>query len=447
METRETITVDARAQRRLYVLQHLDAGRITADEAGRILELSLRQVRRLLATYRADGLAGLVHGNHGRTPAHRTPDELRARLVELARTTYAGVNRSHLAELLAEREGITIPERTLRRILDGAGLAPVRRRRRAKHRSRRDRMAREGLLLQVDGSRHDWLESRGPLLTLVGGIDDATSRMTGATFRLAEDAVGYFTMLTQTARRYGLPRGLYSDRHGIFIADKNRPPTLAEQLTGKRSLTQVGRALDELGIRWIGARSPQAKGRIERAWGTFQDRLVAELRLARAETLEEANEVLAAYLPRHNRRFAVPAADPEPAWRSLPEGLAPEAVLCFHYPRRVANDATLSWAGGSLQLPRRSDGRSWAGRSVVLQERLDGSLWVTHDGATYPLRPAPPDPGQLRARQLSRRAEAKPDLDLDLLPPDPQPDTAPRVTRRPPGPDHPWRRRYSGRNR
>jgi transposase len=442
MDKRGTITVDARAQRRLYVLQHLDAGRISAHEAARVLELSVRQVRRLLAVYRSDGLAGLVHGNHGRAPAHRTPDALRARLVALARTTYAGVNRTHLAELLEEREGITIAPRTLHRILDDGGVAPVRRRRRAKHRSRRDRMARAGLLLQVDGSRHDWLESRGPVLTLVGGIDDATSRMTGATFRLAEDAVGYFAMLTQTARRYGLPWAFYSDRHGIFVKDPRRPPTLAEQLTGKRGLTQVGRALDEAGIGWIGARSPQAKGRIERAWGTFQDRLVAELRLARAETLEQANAVLAAYLPRHNERFAVPAADPEPAWRPLPEGLVPEAVFCFHYPRRVARDATVSWADGALQLPRRSDGRSWAGRSIVLQERLDASLWVTHEGTTYPVRQAPPDAGQLRARQLSRSAEGKIDLNLDfqLLPPQPEPRPDRPPTRRRPGPDHPWRR-------
>ena len=189
------------------------------------------------ATYRAEGAAGLAHGNRGRAPGHRTPEALRARLVELARTTYAGVNRAHLAELLAEREGITITERTLRRILDEAGLAPVYRRRRARHRSRRDRMAREGLLLQVDGSRHDWLESRGPLLTLVGGIDDATSRLTGATFREAADAAGYFIMLIQTARRYGLPGALYSDRHGIFV-DPPRScfPTLRRCPRARRSL-------------------------------------------------------------------------------------------------------------------------------------------------------------------------------------------------------------------
>ena len=149
------------------------------------------------------------------------------------------MNHAHLAELLAEREGIRVAERTLRRILEEAGVAPARTRRPARHRTRRDRMPREGLLLQVDGSRHDWLEGRGPWLTLVGGIDDATSRVTGATFRAAEDAAGYFTMFTQTAHRHGLPGAVDSDRHGIFVTEPARAPTITEQLTGKRTFTQV----------------------------------------------------------------------------------------------------------------------------------------------------------------------------------------------------------------
>lgn len=444
MEPRDRHQLDARSQHRAYVLDHVVAGSLSVAEAARVLGLSRRQVERLLARYR-EGPAALTHGNRGRPPANRLDEALRDRLVELARTTYARVNHAHLAELLAEREGIAVAERTLRRILAEAGLPPVRTRRPPRHRSRRERMAREGLLLQVDGSRHDWLESRGPILTLVGGIDDATGTVTGGTFRAAEDAAGYFTMLTQTARGHGLPVALYSDRHGIFIVERNRPATIAEQLTGKQTFTQVGRALDELGIRWIGARSPQAKGRIERLWGTLQDRLVVELRLARATTLEDANRVLARYVPRHNARFAVPAAEPEPAWRPLPEGLAPEAVFCFHYPRRVANDATISWAGRALALPKRRDGRSWAGRSVVLQERLDGSLWVAHAGEHYPLRDAPPGPITLRARQLSRAAEGKPDLGLEQLEWTDAagletPDPAHRKTTRRPRPDHPWRR-------
>src|SRR3990170_3062012 len=205
METRETITLDARAQHRLYVLNHVLTGGLTAEEAARVLELSIRQVRRLLRRYRTDGSAGLVHGNRARIPAHRIPDGLRERVVELATTTYAGVNHTHLAELLAEREKLEIAERTLRRILAEAAVRPVRTRRPPRHRSRRERMPREGQLLQVDGSKHRWFGPDRPFATLVAGIDDATGRVPGGTFRAQEDAVGYFTTFAQTADRYGLP--------------------------------------------------------------------------------------------------------------------------------------------------------------------------------------------------------------------------------------------------
>ncbi|MFH0751094.1 MAG: ISNCY family transposase [Chloroflexota bacterium] len=432
---------DRRAQHRALILEHVAAGDVGVDEAARILGLSSRQVGRLLARY-ADDPTTLAHRNRGRAPANRIAEATRAQLVDLARTRYAGVNHAHLAELLAEREGIIVAERTLRRILDEAGVAPVRTRRPPRHRTRRERMPREGLLLQVDGSRHDWMEGRGPWLTLVGGIDDATSRVTGATFRLAEDAAGYFAMFTQTAHRHGLPGAVYSDRHGIFVHEPARAPTLTEQLTGRRTFTQVGRALDDLEIGWIGARSPQAKGRVERLWGTLQSRLTSELRLAGATTIDHANAVLAAYLPRHNRRFAVPAEDPEPAWRRLPAGVSAESVFCFWYPRRVANDATLAWGGERLALPRARDGRSWAGRSVIVEERPDGSLWVSHAGERYRLAAAPPDPSVLRSRKLSREAAGKPDLP-PAPPPRPARDGADDPTSarpRRPAPDHPWRR-------
>ncbi len=212
--------------------------------------------------------------------------------MALAATTYAGVNRAHLAELLAEREGIAIPARTLRRILAEAGLPPARVHRPPRHRSRRERMARAGMLLQTDGSRHLWFGPERPYATVVGAIDDATGTVTGATFRAAEDAAGYFITLTHTAQGYGLPWTLYSDRHGIFWKDAKRLPTLTEQLTGKRSLTQVGRALDEAGIGWLGTSSAQAKGRVERLWGTWQDRLLVELRLETITTIEDANAFL-----------------------------------------------------------------------------------------------------------------------------------------------------------
>ena len=437
---------DARAQHRASVLEHVVDGGLTIEQAAAILKLSTRQVDRLLARYR-DGPAGLIHGNRGRTPANRLDDGQRARLVELATTTYAGVNHTHLAELLAEREGIAIAPRTLRRILAEAAVRPTRTRRPPRHRSRRERMPREGMLLQVDGSRHRWFGPDLPFATLVAGIDDATGRVPGGTFRAQEDAVGYFTTFTQTADRYGLPGAVYSDRHGIFIVEKNRTPTLAEQLSGKQSFTQVGRALDEARVAWIGAHSAPAKGRVERLWGTLQDRLVAELRLEGVTTIEAANAFLPGFLERHSERFAVRATDPRPAWRPWPDGLSSAAVFCFHYPRRVGRDNTVSWPGGDLALPRRSDGRSWAGRSVILQERLDGSLWVSHDGLCVPVRPAPADAGQLRARRFTAPSDRDlpPELagliDAEKSPASKAPGD---VIHRPP-PDHPWRRHQDRR--
>jgi hypothetical protein len=257
-------------------------------------------------------------------------------------------------------------------------------------------------------------------------------------FREQEDAAGYFGVLAQTVSRYGLPVALYTDRHGIFVKDRGRPATLAEQLTGQRSLTQVGRALDELGVGWIGARSPQAKGRSERGWGTAQDRLVSELRRAGAATLDEANRVLARYVPRHNRWFGVPPAEAEPAWRAWTSPWPVEAELCFHYPRRAEGDATIGWDGGALALPRRRDGQAWGRRRVVVEEHLDGALWVRDGPERHRLREAPPSAPRLRARRQV------PIPALEVLP-EPEPvaerpaPSAAKVPWRPP-PDHPWRR-------
>lgn len=421
MDTREAITLDGRAQQRLVILNHILAGELSAAEAATYLGLSLRSVRRLLARYRsAEGAAAIVHGNSGRTPVNRLPDDTRARLVELATSTYSGVNRAHLSELLAEREELVVPSRTLRRVLGEAGLPPVRRRRPRSHRSRRERMSQAGLLLQVDGSRHDWLEGRGPWLTLVGGIDDATGLITGAVFREQEDTAGYVAVLVQTAQGHGLPLGIYSDRHTIFWRGKGSP-TLAEQFSGRRSRTQLGRALEVAAIAWIGARSPQAKGRVERLWGTAQDRLLSELRLAGASTLAEANAVLADYLPRHNRRFAVPPASAESAWRPVPPGRPPEAVFCFRHPRSVARDGTFTLSGRELMIAGRSMA-GWKGRVLEVQERLDGSLWVELDGDFQRAIPAPERPVVLRAPGQPRERYVPP-------------------------PDHPWRRYPASRPR
>lgn len=396
METREAITLDARAQQRLYVLNHVLAGELSGEEAAAFLRVSERTVRRLLARYRgAEGAAALVHGNTGRVPVNRLGESIRGRLVELATTRYAGVNRAHLTDLLAEREGLVVAERSLRRVLAQAGVPTVRRRRPKGARHRRERMSQAGLLLQVDGSRHDWLEGRGPWLTLVGAIDDATGVVTGATFRDQEDTAGYFEALVQTARGYGLPVALYSDRHGIFWKNPEHLPTLAEQFAGRRSTTQLGRALEAAAVAWVAARSPQAKGRVERLWGTAQDRLRVELRLAGAASREAANAVLADYLPRHNRRFAVPPRDPMPAWRAVSADRPPEAIFCARHVRSVARDGTVTLAGQSLMVVGQT-GLRGVGRRLEIQERLDGSRWVEIDRRFLPVIAAPERPIVLR---------------------------------------------------
>jgi len=325
---KEEVTLNKKEQRRLLILNDLEKGRIKNKEAGDILGLSLRHVKRLRAAYRQEGAAALAHGNRGRKPAHVLDTGVKNQVVVLGRSTYAGCNHQHFTELLAEREGIIASRSTIRRILLEAGIRSPRKRRPPKHRSRRERYPQQGMLLQIDGSPHDWLEGRGPWLSLVGAIDDATGNVPYALFREREDAQGYFLLLQQIVKSHGIPMVLYHDRHGIFERAKKDEETVEEQLKGKKIPTQFGRLMEELSITSISALSPQAKGRIERLWGTFQDRLVSELRLAGAKTMTEAHRVLQNFLPRYNRRFAVPASQPGSAYRKPGRGFKPDEVFC-----------------------------------------------------------------------------------------------------------------------
>ena len=259
-------------------------------------------------------------------------------ILTLARGKYQGFNDSHLAEKLRAEENLAVSRETVRRILRAAKLASPQKRRPRQYRSRRPPRPRFGMMALTDASRHDWLEGRGPMLTLIGFQDDATGQILAAHFQLeAENTLGYLRALHAMIATHGVPLSLYRDRHSIF--QRNDPHwTLAEQLAGKQSPTQLGRALDELGIEQIPAYSPQAKGRIERAWRTFQDRLVSELRLARATTLAQANAVLARFCADYNQRFARPAADsaarlppPAPPLRSRP---LPQLALSTRRRRR-----------------------------------------------------------------------------------------------------------------
>src|SRR4026208_1303069 len=298
-------TLTMQDEKRLDVMQRGDGGELTVVQAALVMGVSERQCYRVKARVGKAGAKGVVHGNRGRRCKRKTKEKVVRRVVELARGKYQGFNDHHLTEKLKEQEQIDLSREKVRRILRAEGIASPKKRRGIKHRSRRERRASEGMMLQVDGSPHDWLQGRGPRLCLIGAIDDATNKVMGAFFTQAESSWGYFTLFSGIFRQSGLPQSIYSDCHSVFWTD--REATIDEQLLNKRPTTEVGRGLEELGVTLILAHSPQAKGRIERLWNTFQDRLVSELRLARAKTVQQATVVLDRYIPEHNRKFAEPA--------------------------------------------------------------------------------------------------------------------------------------------
>jgi transposase len=420
----ETVTLGRVEQKRALVLNQVLEGRLRQHEAALVLGLSVRQVKRLTARYRVVGPAGLVHGNRGRRPWQAVAPDLAAQVIALAQRRYAGLNQQHLTEKLAAEEGIVLGRTTVRRLLARAGLTTPRPRRAPTARRRRERMAQEGLLLQADGSRHHWLGPDGPEVTLIAMVDDATSTVLGAVFREQEDGVGYLLVLEAIVRSRGIPHALYVDRHGIFQPNQRTPLTLAEELAGGRAPTQVGRVLGELGIRHIAAHSPQAKGRVERLWGTLQGRLVAELALAGVRTLDEANRFLVASVPQHNARFAVPPVDPTPAYLPVPADLNLAHVFCFKQTRVVRADNTIAYEGQSLQLLGTPARRGWARARVEVHERLDGQRVIVYHGQEIPSRPAPPEAAALRTRAV--------------IAPTPPPHSPAPV--RPPAATHPWRR-------
>ena len=410
------LTLTTKEQTRLHILNGVLEGHWFVREAAEVLGVSERHAWRILAAYRKEGAAALAHGNRGRVPTNTTLAWVQKRVVDIVQERYRGINHTHLTELLEEREGIVLSRSTVRRLLLREGLSSPRYRR-SRHRYRRQRMPQEGMLLQVDGSHHAWLEDRGPVLTLLLAVDDATGTVPYALFREQEDTQGYLLLMRSIVQSMGIPLALYSDRHSVFTHHSERLEEDEENPARYKRRTQFGRALKELGIRPIFARSPQAKGRVERANGTFQDRLVAELRLAGASSLEEANSVLAEFLPRFNQRFGVSAAQPGSAYREVPEELDMDGVLCVKELRRVAKDNTVQYHSKTLQLFPDMDRTSYARARVEIQERLDGSLVVCYRGKVLTPVEAPP-----LATELRGRAEAAAVLPVDPWPPEPVPE-------------------------
>ena len=435
---KKEVNLNNREQKRLLVMNEVLAGRMTGQEAADVLGLTLRHVRRLLAAYRQRGAAALAHGNRGRTPSNKIAEDVEQEILRLGHGEYHDFNDSHFTEELEERHGIIFSRSTVRRVRRRHGLSSPRKRRAPRHRRRRQRYPQTGMLLQVDGSKHDWLEGRGPWLTLHAAIDDATNEVPWAVFREEEDATGYLMLIHHISLSHGLPLALYADRHTIFQSPK--VATIAEQLEGLEPRSHLGRLLETLDIGLISARSPQAKGRVERLFNTLQDRLVKELRRADACTLTEANKLLPAYLPRFNRRFMKPPTESGSAYRPVFTRAQANDRVCFTYWRTVTNDHTISLFGHTLLL---SVPRSFnlARQRVELRHRLDGRLAVFFKGEKLTmLQPAQLGPPKLeqfdpQPSQLAGQTVGKTKKETSAPPAVPKK----RKTFKPAA-DHPWRR-------
>ena len=360
-------------RKRLEAFGRVKAGELTLVAAGELLGVSYRQAKRSWSRYQSQGDAGLVHGLRGRVSNRRSQDEIKQRALALYREQYADYGPTLAVECLGKEDGIQLAVSTLRRWLSQAGLWE-RRRKRQPHRRRRPRRERRGDLVQMDGSHHDWFEGRRGWAVLMVMIDDATSAVT-ARFYENESWASSADLFQRYVRRYGLPGGLYVDQHGIYRPDHE--PTGAELLDNCPAETQFGRALRQLDVELILARSPQAKGRVERMNGTLQDRLVKALRRAKIADLDAANRYLEEqFLPEFNAQFAVQAAQPVNGHCLLAEGIDLARIVSVQAPRVVGKDWTIRWQNRVMQLPGEATEFLQTGRQVTVCEQLDGQLRV-----------------------------------------------------------------------
>jgi len=331
---------------KLYVARCLLDGKMTISEAAEILSLSERQVKRIKKGVKEHGEAFVIHKNRGRKPKHALTDEVKNLVVNLKKSEkYSKANFSHFQELLEEFESISLSKPSVYRILVANGLKSPKKHSKVKHHHRRKRKPQRGMLVIIDASPHAWFFNNEEC-SLHGAVDDATGEILALFFTRNECLEGYFQLMKTVISNNGVPLAVYADRHTIFRSPKADKLSLEDELNGKSvKVTQFGRAMAELGINLIWAKSAQAKGRIERLWGTLQSRLPVELNILGISTMEEANVFLSAFISKYNEKFAVEPKDPQPAFRQLENNINLDYILCLKDTRQVDNGSTFSFEG------------------------------------------------------------------------------------------------------
>lgn len=405
---------------RLGVIQALQDKRLRQQEAAWRLGLTIRQIKRLVRRYRQQGAAGLISGHRGQRPNNAIQAAVRTEILALVRARYADFGPTLACEKLTEVHGYRLSVETVRQWMMAAGLWEPKRRKEARIHPRRPRRPCLGELVQIDGSPHDWLEGRGPRCTLIVFIDDATGRLMALRFVPAETTQAYMECLDQYLHQHGRPVAVYSDQHSIFRLS---------QPNHEGEMTQFSRALKTLDIEPIHARTPQAKGRVERANQTLQDRLVKELRLRAITDIDAANAFLPAFMADYNARFAVAPKDPVDAHRPVLHTAQEQAlILCLHHTRRLSKTLSLQFKNRAYQLVGQGQGYRLRGATLTVCEAFDGGVSLLHNGQVLPYRllaegepPVSLDDGKsvhATVDQAKARQTAKPAYK--------------------PAPDHPW---------
>jgi len=388
---RDILKMSQKEWRRYHLLEMVCEGIITLKEASEEMEVSYRQGKRLKKKFIERGAKGIVHGNRSRISSKRLSEDITKKILELSNEKYLNFNDTHFTEKLIEIEGIKVSRETVRKIRRSNGIKPKRERRAKRHYKRRERKSQEGMMVLWDGSLHKWFGSE-PVCCLMSAIDDATGEITSAFFVEYEGTYGYLKLLEGIIREKGIPITIYQDRHSALKRNDNNW-TIEEQLANKQEPTQVGKALEEIGIRAIFALTPQAKGRVEGGFGTLQDRLIAEMKLNNINKIEEGNKFLKSFFIKdYNKRFGKKPALKEKAWRKAPKKAELDKVLSFRYKAVVSNENAVRLGGKVLDILLGSGNRGYAKAKVDVRQFLDGSWHIYYKGKQI----VKSEPSQLR---------------------------------------------------